>query len=155
METNTTAFPLGLNMPSNYATGKKYPIGSNKLVWRPAVIGTNPSYDETIQSRSANYVINDDNVTINYTVTNNNLTATKTAKKQEAKEIGKGIILAKHDAEQQRNASLGLLTAGEITTIQNDITTIRNHYKNTVKSDINAATTVQEVKAVAINFPPI
>ena len=155
METDTNAFPLGLDMPSNYASGKIYPPGSGKLVWRPAIIGSNPAFDEFIQTRNTDYVINDNNVTINYIVTNNGLLETQNKKKLEAKGVGNAILLSKRNAEDQRNAALGILQAGEIAAIKTDINVIRNHYKNVIEDDIDSATTVQEVKAVTINFPDI
>tara|TARA_R100001530_G_scaffold38185_1_gene29599 strand:- start:3354 stop:3851 length:498 start_codon:yes stop_codon:yes gene_type:complete len=151
-EVNPTKYPKGKEMPLNWATGKKI---NGKLIWRPAVIGVNPPFDQTIQTRTLAHVMEDSQITIDYTVTDNNLFNTKQNKKLEAKQIGKGLLLAKNNVEDQRNAALGILTAGEITTIKNDINTIRNYYKNDFVPAVNACTTVQEVKAVSINFPPI
>jgi hypothetical protein len=151
-EVNPTTYPEGKGMPSNWATGKKV---NGKLVWRPTVIGTNPAYDPTIQSRTISHVMGDVNITINYSVTDNNLVDTKAKTLAAAKEVGKNILLAKRSIEDQRNAALGILTAAEITAVKADITTIRNYYKNTFVPAVNACTTVQAVKAVIINFPSI
>ena len=149
---NPTNFPEGKEMPVNWATGKKV---NGKLVHRPAIIGTNPSFDSDIQTRSAAYVINDSDVTINYTVNDKDLAAVKASKKTEAKGIGKNIVFNKHTPEDQMNANAERLTQGEIDQQNTDIGTIRSYYKNDLVPSINACTTVQQVKAITINFPDI
>ena len=152
IEINPTNFPEGKEMPGNYTTGKKV---NSKLVWRPVSIGTNPSFDSDIQTRSAAYVINDSDVTINYTVNDKDLAAVKASKKTEAKGIGKNIVFNKHTPEDQMNANAERLTQGEIDQQNTDIGTIRSYYKNDLVPSINACTTVQQVKAITINFPDI
>jgi hypothetical protein len=152
MQTDIGNYPDGQEMPINYATGK---IINGKPVWRPAVIGTNPSFDLDIQTRSIARVVGNNDVTINYMVTDKDLATIKALKKKEAKAIGKNLLLAKRNVEDQRNAALGILAAQEITDIKADINTIRNYYKDDFVPSINACTTVQQVKAVAIDFPNI
>jgi len=152
MQTDVSRFPSGEELPLNYATGK---VINGKLVWRPAVVGDNPSFDPVIQTRTIARVVGDINVTVNYTVIDNDLAATKEAKKAEAKNIGRVMVEAKRTPVDQRNASLGILSAQEITDLKADVNTIRNYYKDTFVPAVNAATTVQEVKAVVIDFPDI
>ena len=155
MQTDVIRFPDGEEMPTNWSVVAENKLYGGKLAWRPTTL-IKPTFDNEIETRTfTSRVIADDDVTVTYTVTDKDLATVKSTKKSLAKQTGKGIILAKHGAEQQCDASLSLLTAGEITAIKDDITTIRNYYKNTFKPAVNAATTVQEVKAVAINFPPI
>jgi len=150
--TDVSKYPKGERLPDNYLTGK---IVNSKLVWRPVVIGDNPSYDSDIQTKTFERVINDDNVTINFIVVDKDLEEIKERKKQKTKWKGKEIVLAKRSEEYQRNAALGLLSEQETEDIKTDIETIRKYYHEVFKPSLNACTTVHEVKALTVDFPTI
>jgi|TARA_Y100000310_G_scaffold303929_1_gene342652 hypothetical protein len=139
---NPTNFPEGKEMPGNYATGKTI---NGKLVWRPVNIGTNPSYDSVIQDRTRAHVMNDDNVTINYTVNDKNLNEYKKLRAKEFLREGITILNTKYTEEFEREG------AGYTA----DRATLRDYAIGTLKPAVQAAGTVSAVRGVTATWPDI
>jgi len=139
---NPTNYPFGVEMPSNYATGKKI---NNKLIWRPVVIGTNPVFDSEIQERTSVYIIQNNQIIINYSVNDKPLNAYKKFRGRQFMQEGWRILLEKYPDDFDREGSAYIT----------DRATLKNYVVNTLKPAIIAATTVKEVKNVTANWPAI
>mgnify|MGYP003150538300 CR=1 FL=1 len=143
-EVNPTKYPKGKEMPSNWADGKDWPKGSGKLVYRPAVIGVNPPFDSAIQTRTINYVIDDSQVTINYSVSNKSLNEYKKFRGRQFKQAGWNLLLAKYPDEFDRD---GAAYAADKSTLKT--------YVNILMGELTLAKTVQEVKNITPDWPNI
>jgi|TARA_Y100000310_G_scaffold269935_1_gene283485 hypothetical protein len=152
MLTDVNRYPDGIEVPSNYLSGK---VTNGKLWWRPVNL-VKPDYDPEIETRTfSSRTVNDASVDVTYVVTDRDLAEVKTNKLEAARVIGRAKLHVTYDQEEQTNAAIGESTAEEKTTIRAAIASYKTYFQTDLKPAVNACTTVQQVKAIVIDFPDI